>query len=154
MKRKKDRGRNFLLLRTSYFAGRHRSTAKSKSESIDGSWTCREDFGIERNQSFKADQGNAQFSLCCSSTAMPNDVRKIDIRHFVCTEKSDQESRNPRRILFLNPGNVPCGKLPSPVLLDQCVGELHDMVERLPFRSPFHARFAEYNGNVIAVKPD
>src|SRR6476646_11985060 len=34
---------------------------------------CREDFGIERNQSFKGDQGNAQFSLCCTSTAMPDD---------------------------------------------------------------------------------
>src|SRR4029077_6107631 len=27
----------------------------------------------ERNQSFKGDQGNAQFSLCCTSTAMPDD---------------------------------------------------------------------------------
>jgi hypothetical protein len=31
------------------------------------------DFGIERNQSFKEDHGNAQFSLCCTSTAMPDD---------------------------------------------------------------------------------
>jgi len=37
-----------------------------------GSWTCREDFGIERNQSFKEDYDNAQFSLCCTSTAMPD----------------------------------------------------------------------------------
>src|SRR4029453_12502241 len=51
----------------------NRSTAKPMSESIDHSWTCREDFGIERNQSFKGDQGNAQFSLCCTSTAMPDD---------------------------------------------------------------------------------
>src|ERR1041384_7675472 len=36
-------------------------------------WICREDFGIERNQSFKGDHGNAQFSLCCTSTAMPDD---------------------------------------------------------------------------------
>src|SRR5512132_2307639 len=43
------------------------------SESIDHSWICREDFGIERNQSFKGDHGNAQFSLCCTSTAMPDD---------------------------------------------------------------------------------
>jgi hypothetical protein len=35
--------------------------------------TRREDFGIERNQSFKGDHGNAQFSLCCTSTAMPDD---------------------------------------------------------------------------------
>ena len=44
-----------------------------RSESIDHFRTCREDFGIERNQSFKGDQGNAQFSLCCTSTAMPDD---------------------------------------------------------------------------------
>ncbi|PYL48843.1 MAG: hypothetical protein DMF32_08475 [Verrucomicrobia bacterium] len=50
-----------------------RSTAKPMSESIDHSWICREDFGIERNQSFKGDHGNAQFSLCCTSTAMPDD---------------------------------------------------------------------------------
>ena len=43
------------------------------SESIDHSWTCREDFGIERNRSFKGNHGNAQFSLCCTSTAMPDD---------------------------------------------------------------------------------
>jgi hypothetical protein len=35
--------------------------------------TRREDFGSERNQSFKGDHGNAQFSLCCTSTAMPDD---------------------------------------------------------------------------------
>ena len=50
-----------------------RSTANSRSQSSDSSWICREDFGIERNQSFKGDHGNAQFSLCCTSTAMPDD---------------------------------------------------------------------------------
>ena len=38
-----------------------------------GFMDMREDFGIERNQSFKEDHGNAQFSLCCTSTAMPDD---------------------------------------------------------------------------------
>src|SRR5439155_25487862 len=50
-----------------------RSTANPMSESIDHSWICRKDFGIERNQSFKENDGNAQFSLCCTSTAMPDD---------------------------------------------------------------------------------
>src|SRR2546423_9633715 len=31
-------------------------------------WICREDFGIERNQSPEKKDGNAQFSLCCTST--------------------------------------------------------------------------------------
>jgi hypothetical protein len=35
--------------------------------------TCREDSAIERNQSSKKKDGNAQFSLCCTSTAMPDD---------------------------------------------------------------------------------
>jgi hypothetical protein len=43
------------------------------NESYDHSWTCREDSGIERNQSFKENDGSAQFSLCCTSTAMPDD---------------------------------------------------------------------------------
>jgi hypothetical protein len=42
-------------------------------DSVRNSWACREDFGIERNQSFKENDGNAQFSLCCTSTAMPDD---------------------------------------------------------------------------------
>jgi len=28
--------------------------------------------------------GNAQFSLCCCTSTMPDDDCKIDIRHFVC----------------------------------------------------------------------
>src|SRR5205823_8061008 len=52
---------------------KHRSTAKPAGESFDHLWICREDFGIERNQSFKGDHGSAQFSLCCTSTAMPDD---------------------------------------------------------------------------------
>src|SRR2546425_1143039 len=32
----------------------------------------REYFGIERNQSFKESYDNAQFSHCCTSTAMPD----------------------------------------------------------------------------------
>jgi hypothetical protein len=32
--------------------------------------------------------GNAQFSLCCTSTAMPDDDRTIDIRHFALLEFS------------------------------------------------------------------
>src|SRR5438105_11079485 len=57
-----------------------------RSESIDHFRTCREDFGIERNQSFKGDQGNAQFSLCCTSTAMPDD---------------DPQGRHPAFLLFM-----------------------------------------------------
>jgi hypothetical protein len=56
--------RNFL---------KRRSAANPAGESIDHLRICREDFGIERNQSFKGDYGNAQFSLCCTSTAMPDD---------------------------------------------------------------------------------
>jgi hypothetical protein len=48
--------------------------------------TRREDFGIERNQSFKGDHGNAQFSLCCTSTAMPDD---------------DSQSRHPAFCFYL-----------------------------------------------------
>jgi len=28
--------------------------------------------------------GNAQFSLCCCTSTMPDDDCKIDIRHFLC----------------------------------------------------------------------
>ena len=72
-----------------------RSTANPMSESIDHSWICREDFGIERNQSFKGDQDNAQFSLCCTSTAMPDDDSQ-DRHPAFCfsTERRNQESRN------------------------------------------------------------
>src|SRR5262249_62407644 len=57
------------------------------SESIDHSWTCREDFGIERNESFKENQGNAQFSLCCTSTAMPDDESQDRHPAFCCTNQ-------------------------------------------------------------------
>src|SRR5438093_13758429 len=61
-----------------------------RSESIDHFRTCREDFGIERNQSFKGDQGNAQFSLCCTSTAMPD---------------GDSQDRHPAFCLEIPPGS-------------------------------------------------
>ena len=51
--------------------GRRLNPRAPKAFGVHG--ICREDFGIERNQSFKGDQGNAQFSLCCTSTAMPDD---------------------------------------------------------------------------------
>src|SRR5205809_703844 len=56
------------------------------NESIDHSWICREDFGIERNQSFKeiTVTHNSVFAahrLQCRMT-----TRKIDIRHFVLTK--------------------------------------------------------------------
>src|ERR671934_2149882 len=98
VKRQKDEGRIFLLL-NSYFllCGRHRSTAKPMSESIDHSWICREDFGIERNQSFKGDHGNAQFSLCCTSTAMPDD--DLHDRHpaFLFLQQLDLMGTPPRK---------------------------------------------------------
>jgi hypothetical protein len=75
-----------------------RSTAKPVSpESIRGSWICREDFGIERNQSFKeiAVTHNSVFAahrLQCRMT-----TRKIDIRHFVYAEKVESGKQEPRR---------------------------------------------------------
>src|SRR6476646_1344901 len=51
--------------------GRRLNPRAPKAFGVHG--ICREDFGIERNQSFKGDHGNAQFSLCCTSTAMPDD---------------------------------------------------------------------------------
>ena len=65
-----------------------------RSESIDHFRTCREDFGIERNQSFKGDQGNAQFSLCCTSTAMPDDDSQDRHPAFCFAERTNQETRN------------------------------------------------------------
>ena len=114
------------------------------SESIDHSWICREDFGIERNQSFKGDQGNAQFSLCCTSTAL-------------CCKLNQEAGLTPvwrqAYTLFLNPGNMSGGKLPMTVALDHCVRELHDSIEWFAVRCSFHARFPENNCRVIAVKP-
>src|SRR5262249_7600837 len=130
------------------------------SESIDHSWICREDFGIERNQSFKGDQGNAQFSLCCTSTAMPDANRKNRHPAF-CFAVAQAPlpvlpaGRLACRMfqLFLKPRNVSGCKVPAAVVLDQRVGELHDSIESFAVRCSFHARFSEYNGYVIAVKP-
>src|SRR5258708_3193489 len=71
------------MTKESDICGKHRSTAKSMSESIDHSWTCREDSGIERNQSSKKTTvtHNSVFAahrLQCRMT-----IPKIDIRHFV-----------------------------------------------------------------------
>jgi hypothetical protein len=143
------------------------------SESIDHSWICREDFGIERNQSFKGDHGNAQFSLCCTSTAMPDDDSQDRHPAFCCTETSNQaatgakqrpgfQSRKPVEAamsaaninsLFLNSRDVSCHKLPTAIALDQCVRELHDSIKRFAVRCAFYARFSENNCRVIAVKP-
>jgi|ERR1700736_3512907 hypothetical protein len=58
-------------------------------------WICREDFGIERNQSPKRKDGNAQFSLCCTSTKNAGFDSKIDIRHFLFQQKQmNQEAKN------------------------------------------------------------
>jgi len=62
-------------------------------------------------------------------------------------------TRNTAKALFLNPGNMSGGKLPTTVALDQCVRELHDSVEWFAVRCSFHARFSENNCRVIAVKP-
>jgi len=137
-----------------------RSTAKPVSpESIRDSWICREDFGIERNQSFKGDHGNAQFSLCCTSTAMPDANRKNRHPAFCFSFCHSERSRGISNFaagLFdsvLKPRNVPHGKLPTTVALDQCVRELHDSIEPLAVRCSFHARFSQNNGYIIAVKP-
>ena len=65
------------------------------SESIRGSWARREDFGIERNQSFKeiGVAHNSVFAAHRLQCRMTN--RKIDIRHFVCAEKIESGNRNP-----------------------------------------------------------
>jgi hypothetical protein len=57
--------------------------------------TRREDSEIERNQSQRND-GNAQFSLCCTSTAMPDDESQDRHPAFCFVQKrSNQESWNP-----------------------------------------------------------
>jgi hypothetical protein len=66
-------------------------------ESIRDFWICREDFGIERNQSFKeiTVTHNSVFAahrLQCRMT-----TRKIDIRHFVCAEKIESGKQEPRK---------------------------------------------------------
>ncbi len=63
------------------------------SESIDHSWTCREDSGIERNQSSKKTTvtHNSVFAahrLQCRMT-----IHKIDIRHFVFPFCHSERSR-------------------------------------------------------------
>src|SRR5206468_6197282 len=142
------------------------------SESIDHSWICREDSGIERNRSFKERKTvthNSVFAAHRLQCRMTN--RKIDIRHFVFWGSagasragfgdSPKRTLNPQRQiafhhthphLFLNPRNMSCGKLPATIALDQRVRELHDSIERLAVRSSFHACFSENNGYAIAVK--
>jgi hypothetical protein len=122
------------------------------SESIDHSWICREDFGIERNQSFKENQGNAQFSLCCTSTAMPDDESQESTSGILFlnwgTRRRPVEaavSAANVHTLFLNPGNMSCGKLPATIAFDQRVGELHDSIKCFAVRCSFHARFANDN---------
>jgi hypothetical protein len=51
----------------------NRSTANSAGESIDHPRTCREDFGIERNQSFKETTVTHNSVFAAQSTAMPDD---------------------------------------------------------------------------------
>jgi hypothetical protein len=136
--------------------GRRLNPRAPKAFGVHG--ICREDFGIERNQSFKGDHGNAQFSLCCTSTAMPDDesqestsgilfLQKNRIRK-VGTQETAELAPTPGLVytLFFNPRNMSGGKLPTAVALDQCVGELHNSIERFAVRCSFHTRFSENNG--------
>jgi len=96
---------------------------------------------------------------------MPDErIARIDIRHFVFWDfESGERTRLAcwfRRLaetnfkfadrlcytLFLNPGDMPGGKLPTAIALDQCVGELHNSIERFAVRCSFHPRFSENNG--------
>jgi hypothetical protein len=134
------------------------------SESIDHSWICREDFGIERNQSFKGDHGNAQFSLCCTSTAMPDDDSQdrhpafyLEIKLGIEERrKTEKRVRLPPRCqahtLFLDPRNMSCGNLPTTIALDQRVGELHHAIKWFAIGCSFHMRFAKNDRCVIAIK--
>src|SRR5262249_34933619 len=54
--------------------------------------------------------------------------------------------------LFLDLRNVPGGKLPATIALDQRVRELHDSIECFAVRCSFHARFPENNRYAIIVK--
>ena len=114
----------------------------------------------KETRAFKESDGNAQFSLCCTSTAMPDDESQD--RHpafcFAVAQASclwDRGGRLACRMfqLLLDPRHMPSGKLPSTVAFDQRVRELHDSIERFAVRRSFHARFPEDNSYVIAVKP-
>ena len=142
--------------------GRRLNPRAPKAFGVHG--ICREDFGIERNQSFKGDQGNAQFSLCCTSTAMPDDESQESTSGILFlqkiesgkqgTQQTGKRLRLGRRLhAILNPRNMSGGKLPTAVAPDQCVRELHNSVEWFAVRCSFHARLPENNRCVITVKP-
>ena len=99
---------------------------------------------------------NAQFGLCCTSTAMPDDESQ-DRHPGFCCKLNQEAGLTPvwcqAYTLFLDPGNMSGGKLPTTVALDHCVRELHDSVEWFAVRCSFHARFSENNCRIIAVKP-
>src|SRR6478736_10379232 len=105
--------------------GRRLNPRAPKAFGVHG--ICREDFGIERNQSFKGDQGNAQFSLCCTSTAMPDDESQESTSGILFLQKNRiRKTRNSGNreapptsgiayTLFLNPRNMSGGKLPTAI---------------------------------------
>src|SRR5436190_5797086 len=87
---------------------------------------------------------NAQFNLCCTSTAFSLQIESGSGLTPVWCESYT---------LFLDPRNMSGGKLPTTVALDHCVRELHHSVEWFAVRCSFHARFSENNCRVISVKP-
>jgi hypothetical protein len=99
------------------------------SESIDHSWICREDPVNESARGFKGDHGNAQFSLCCTSTAMPDDDSQGRHPAFSFLLETYVIGVMPTLLrsgiaelqgvaLFFKPRDMPGGKLPPPIALD------------------------------------
>src|SRR5262249_3960286 len=141
-----------------------RSTAKPMSESIDHSWICREDsasrkrIGASKEIRVTHNSVFAAHRLQCRMTNRKN-------RHpaFCLEIESGSEKRRKKKAsyspswcqtytLFLDLRNVPGGKLPATIALDQRVRELHDSIECFAVRCSFHARFPENNRYAIIVK--
>ena len=136
------------------------------NESIDHSWICREDSGIERNQSFKERKTVTHNSVFAAHRLQCRMTNRKNRHPAFCLEiesGSEERRKTEKQVrfrswcqayaLFLDPRNMSGGKLPTTVALDHCIRELQDSIEWFAVSCSFHARFSENNGDVIAVKP-
>ena len=97
---------------------------------------------------------NAQFSLCCTSTAMPDDDSLDRHPAFCFSEKLVRKagSQEIQKLLF-QARNMPSGKPPLRIALDQRVRELHDSIERFAVHYSLYTRLSKNNGHVASIQP-
>ena len=94
---------------------------------------------------------NAQFSLCCTSTAMPDDDSQDRHPAFSFPEGKEErgkpveaaESAEKLELLIFHSRDMAGCNLPGAVAPHDGVRKLHHTIERLAFGCSFHVRLAE-----------